>query len=312
MARDGYYGGWPRYVPVAERRAKSAKEAKKMLKNGQKTNPVMIVGRTIASTFWGKAWCQNLESYSDFANRLPRGRTYVRNGSVIDLQIIPGSIQALVMGSLLYKIKISIVPMAQEKWQTLVKQCAGHIDSVVELLQGKFSKAVMTTMTEAKYGLFPKPAEIKLNCSCPDWADMCKHVAAVMYGVGACLDSKPEWLFTLRQVDHLDLIAKAVSLDSFSGIVSDTVIADEDLSDIFGIELVDQSNISERELPKPIVSKQTKRKSSTGPKAKIKPKAIKNIKTKKATSVEAKKAVLKKVAKSPVRKSKTKRIDKNL
>ncbi len=285
-----HYGGWPRYVPVAERRAKAAKAAKKMLKNGQKTNPIVITGRTIASTFWGKAWCQNLESYSDFENRLPRGRTYMRNGSVIDLQVIPGAIQALVIGSSLYEIMISIVPMTQEKWQSLVKNCSGHIDSVVELLQGKFSKAVMTTMTETQHGLFPNPAEIKLSCSCPDWADMCKHVAAVMYGVGACLDHKPEWLFTLRQVDHLDLIARAVSLDSFSdAIVSDTTIAEEELSDIFGIDIVGQSEILKKKTLKV--------------KTKSKAKKAKKAKTVKA---KAKKASVKKVVKALVRKAKTK------
>src|SRR5665213_273756 len=93
------YGFRP-YVPVAERRAKAARELAKLAKkHGQASSPVRLDGRKIASTFWGKAWCDNLEAYSDYANRLPRGRTYLRNGSVIDLRIEPGKVQALVCGS---------------------------------------------------------------------------------------------------------------------------------------------------------------------------------------------------------------------
>src|SRR6516165_2714205 len=96
--------GFRPYVPVAQRRAQAAREVAKRQKKGQTVSPVVIEGRAIATTFWGKAWCDNLESYSDFANRLPRGRTYVRNGSVIDLQITPGQIKALVSGSEIYKV----------------------------------------------------------------------------------------------------------------------------------------------------------------------------------------------------------------
>lgn len=239
-----WYGGWPRYVPVAERRAKAAKLAKKRLKAGEVLNPVVIAGRKIASTFWGKAWCDHLESHSDYENRLPRGRTYVRNGSVIDLKVMKGSISALVAGSSVYKVNIAVTPLSQDHWKRLVKACSGQIDSVIELLQGKFSKSVMEVITEPKQGLFPKPNEIKLSCSCPDWADMCKHVAAVLYGVGACLDHQPDWLFLLREVDHMDLISSADITDVLSRAqVPDTTLADEDLSSIFGIEMEAVSKI---------------------------------------------------------------------
>ena len=180
--------------------------------------PIVLEGRSIANTFWGKAWCKNLESYSDYSNRLPRGRTYVRNGSVIDLKMAAGEITALVSGSSIYKVKIAIAKVVANKWNKIVDECAGKIDSLIELLQGKFSKAVMEIITDPKKGLFPDPKEIKLSCSCPDWADMCKHVAAVLYGVGARLDNRPEELFMLRQADHIELIAKAgtTSLDSNS------------------------------------------------------------------------------------------------
>jgi len=177
--------------------------------------------------------------YSDFENRLPRGRSYVRNGSVMDLQVAPGEITGLVAGASMYKVNIRISKVVTEKWNTIVSDCSGKIDSLIELLQGKFSKAVMEIITNPDKGLFPHPSEIKLNCSCPDWADMCKHVAAVLYGVGARLDNKPEELFLLRQADHVELIAVAetASIAKTKSDHSDEVLADTDLSSLFGIEM---------------------------------------------------------------------------
>src|ERR1700733_8406358 len=203
------YWGWKPYVSVAERRRKAAREMAQRKKQGYAVAPVTIEGRAIVKTFWGKAWCDNLERYSDFANRLPRGRTYVRNGSVVDLQIQPGSIQALVSGSQLYEVTLKIAPVAKHRWKSICEDCAGAIDSLVELLQGRFSKGVMERICRQSQGLFPSPAEIKLSCSCADWAGMCKHVAAVLYGVGARFDHEPELLFRLREVDEKDLIVKA-------------------------------------------------------------------------------------------------------
>ncbi len=251
-----YYDSWPKYVPVAVRRANAEKEVKKRLNNGQKANPIVIEGRKIARTFWGEAWCNNLELYSDYANRLPRGRTYVRNGSVVDLQITQGRVKALVSGSELYEIDIVIEPMVSTKWKTLVETCTGQIESLIELLQGKFSKSVMGIITQPTHGLFPHPQEIKLTCSCPDWADMCKHVAATLYGVGALLDKQPELLFTLRQVDHLDLIG---SMGDANALLNNenkaNQVADDDLSAIFGIELDSAVELIEKKLkPKPKVT----------------------------------------------------------
>src|ERR1700686_1859147 len=131
------------YVSAAQKRLRAQKAVKVLEKNGQKMNPVRIDGRSIARSFWGKAWCQNLESYSDYANRLPRGRSYVRSGAVIDLQIEPGQLRARVQGSSLYTVTIGIGPVEPARWKTIVGACSGKIDSVVELLQGKLSKAVM-------------------------------------------------------------------------------------------------------------------------------------------------------------------------
>lgn len=227
------------YVSVAKRRANAAREVSKLQKNGQKIEPVVIEGRKIATTFWGQSWCKNLEAYSDFSNRLPRGRTYVCNGSVVDLQIEPGKITALVSGSSLYRIAIDIDKLPTAAWTTIRRECAGQIGSIVELLQGRLSKHVMEIVTQPNDGLFPKPKEIRMKCSCPDWAGLCKHLAAVLYGVGARLDRRPELLFHLRQVDHIELIEQAVEADSgrTSAKANKTTIAAGDLADVFGIDI---------------------------------------------------------------------------
>ena len=255
----GYYSKyerWPRYVSVAERKEKAAKHIAKLEKKGTELNPVVIEGRTIAKTFWGKAWCDNLEAYSDFDSRLPRGRTYARNGSIIDLQLTKGQVKAQVMGSSLYKVTIDIKPIAQNKWKALVEACAGKIDSLIELLQGKFSKAVMEILTEKENGLFPKPQEITMKCSCPDYADMCKHIAAVLYGVGAKLDTHPEGLFDLRHVDHVDLLTKASQGSAFiQNQTGDNLLEDTELSSLFGIEMASENSktIKQEDTPvKPI------------------------------------------------------------
>ena len=231
--------GWKPYVSVAERRRQAEREMAKLRQKGHPHSPVTIQGRQLGTTFWGKAWCDNLESYSDFANRLPRGRTYVRNGSVVDLQVNGGEIRAMVMGSEMYNVTVTVSPIPKAHWSAICKDCSGSIDSLVELLQGRLSKAVMERVCQQKAGLFPAPSEIKLSCSCPDWADMCKHVAAVLYGIGARLDEQPELAFTLRAVDHAELIVSAAKGRSLStkAPASAKVLDDGDLSALFGLEM---------------------------------------------------------------------------
>ena len=233
--------GWRPYVSVAQRRANATRELAKLAgKTGKTALPVLLDGRKIASTFWGKAWCDNLEAYSDYANRLPRGRSYIRNGSVVDLQISQGKVTALVSGSELYKIEIKIKPLAASLWKSIQTECAGKIDSLIELLQGKLSSSVMQIVTRPERGLFPAPKEIDLDCSCPDWADLCKHVAASLYGVGARLDQNPDLLFLLRGVDPSELISRASASEAVRQAVPAEGIpqmADKELAEVFGIEL---------------------------------------------------------------------------
>ncbi len=231
------YMQWAPYVPVAERRKKAAAEMAKLAKKGQTISPVRIEGRAITTTVWGKAWCANMEHYSDFSNRLPRGRTYVRNGSVVDLQISPGKVEARVSGSSIYRTTITVKPLAAATWQKLCTDCAGGIDSLVELLQGRFAKGVMERLCRQGDGLFPVPKDIHFDCSCPDGAYMCKHVAAVLYGIGARFDHQPELLFTLRQVDAADLLAKAGSGVATATAASERTLAGEDVGALFGLEM---------------------------------------------------------------------------
>ena len=249
---NDYYYGFKDYVSVAQRRQQAARQLTKLNKKGRQTSPITIDGRKIATTFWGKAWCDNLERYSDYANRLPRGRSYVRNGTVIDLQIAPGVVTALVSGSALYTVKIDVRSVARSRWRSIRTDCSGAIDSVIELLQGRLSDAVMARLCNPKTGLFPSPADIGFACSCPDWASMCKHVAAVLYGIGARLDHQPELLFTLRRVEHEELIAKAgAGLSSTStGTAGTKVLAAENLSEMFGIEMAEPAGRSAGSLAK--------------------------------------------------------------
>lgn len=227
---------WKPYVPVAERRAQALKKMEKLRKKGKVIHPITIEGRTIAASFWGKKWCDHLESFSDYENRLPRGRTYVRNGSVCHLDVTSGEVEALVSGSSLYKVSVRIKTLPNKTWAAIKKKCAGQIGSMLELLQGKFSDQVMAIVTDPGTGLFPHEKEIEYNCSCPDWAHMCKHVAAVFYGIGNRLDHEPELLFTLRGVDPQELVSAELALPIAQG-AQEGVIGDDALSGIFGIDL---------------------------------------------------------------------------
>lgn len=240
---------WIPYVPVAEQRDRSRREMAKLKKKGKQVQPIEIEGRAIARSFWGRGWCGHLESFADFANRLPRGRRYARNGSVCHLEIRPGRVEAIVSGSELYDVTIKITQLKAAAWTSIKAKCAGQIGSMLELLQGKLSREVMSVVAERDHGLFPKPREIHLDCSCPDWATMCKHVAAALYGVGNRLDHQPDLLFLLRDVDAAELIATEIALPGREA--ASDVLADEALSDIFGIDLdTEDDTFAVPEVPK--------------------------------------------------------------
>lgn len=243
--------GWAPYVPVAVRRAKALKQLEKMKKKGFKVQPVQLSGRKIADSFWGKGWCEHMESFSDYANRLPRGRSYVRNGSVCHLEIKPGRIEAIVSGSSLYNVAITITPIVKNKWESVKNSCTGRISSLIDLLRGKLDRGVMEVVSDRKDGLFPLPGEMKFDCDCPDWAGMCKHVAAVLYGVGARLDYSPEMLFLLRGVNHEELVdvSAVVSVAAKAG-TSRRRIAETGLAEVFGVEMAEAGeNIKQEVTP---------------------------------------------------------------
>ena len=277
------YGDYPPYVSVAERARISQKKIESYRKRGRKMSPVEVNGRVIATSFWGKAWCDNLEAYSDISNRLPRGKSYLRSGAVIDLQVEKGQVKALVSGSSVYNIVVKIRSLAPQKWQSIKKTSGQSIGSVVELLQGRLSNAVMTVVTNPKEGLFPALSEIDMSCDCPDYAVVCKHVAAALFGVGARFDASPELLFLLRGVDHLELVNHAVGGALNQKLAGKQEVFDhESLENIFGIEIDTGNSTAGLNEPKPKPKKKAK--------PKLKPKPIKKVSTKKSLALKKKKA----------------------
>jgi uncharacterized Zn finger protein len=298
-----WYNAYPKYVSVAERKAKIEKQLKKLKKDKNKFEPVVIAGRSIAKTFWGTAWCDNIESYRDYAYRLERGRSYVRHGAVIDLKINAGNVNALVCGSRNYTVKITVAPAPSEQWKLLLKQCAGKINSLIELLQGKISKSIMEIIAKNENGLFPTNNEIKFSCSCPDSAIVCKHVSAVLYGIGARLDTEPEKLFLLRSVDHTELFMHAVQNNNLATQTAQSSPLDGDLSQIFGIEISTQEQKkakSPKIIPAKVDAAEKTKIKKTAIKPEPKPKPKKKTTKKKSTT---KKNVT--TQKSPATKKKT-------
>ncbi|MFI4918739.1 MAG: hypothetical protein ACHP65_04205 [Legionellales bacterium] len=229
---------WAPYVPVAKRREQAAAKMKKLQKQGQHIQPIEIQGRKIVTHFWGNAWCEHIESFCDYNNRLPRGRTYVRNGSVCHLAINTGIIDAFVSGSSIYKVSIAIKPLSADKWQMMKQMCTGQISSLIDLLSGKLSRGVMDVVCEPNKGLFPLKHELSLSCNCPDGALLCKHLAATLYGVGARLDNDPVQLFKLRGVNFEELIDvnQAISEATSGRAGKRKRLDDSSVSDLFQLD----------------------------------------------------------------------------
>ncbi|HBM16141.1 MAG TPA: hypothetical protein DD381_07370 [Lentisphaeria bacterium] len=250
--------GYPEYESAAERREKAVRNLAKLQSKGKHgdLSPIVIEGTKIAKSWWGKAWCENLESYADYSNRIGRGRSYVKNGLVIDLKISKGLVTALVMGSSStpYKIEISIKTLESKVWSNLKEKLKNKFDSLQTLLCGEFPEDLKHVFSSKDFGFFPSPKEIKMDCSCPDYASLCKHLAAVLYGVGAKLDSKSELIFTLRGVDVNELTASV--MEEQKKVITEKVtkakkskkiieIEDTEMSAVFGIDIqVETQNIA--------------------------------------------------------------------
>jgi uncharacterized Zn finger protein len=228
-----YHETWPEYVPVAKRREVAQRQVGLLRRLGIRVQPVQVRGSQVASSVWGKAWCHHLESFSDYANRLPRGRSYVRHDAVVHLELDQGMIRAFVHGTETYYVEIAIATLAAERWQDICRRCRGRIDSLLALLEGRIDHGVMAVVADRRQGLLPMPGEIRFACSCPDRARMCKHVAATLYGVGHRLDTEPGLLFELRGVSPDDLLGGATAT------AHDDDLAGEDLAAIFGVEMDD-------------------------------------------------------------------------
>lgn len=285
----GYRSRWPRYVSVAEKRAKAAKKLKQLKKKNPGMKPITIEGRAIATTWWGKSWNLNLEGYADYSNRIGRGRSYLRHGAVLDLQLDSGKVESLVQGSRVkpYSVSIKIKAVKKKVWQEIKAACGDKLDSLQGLLAGRFPKALGDIFMAQGKGLFPSPKEIEFSCSCPDWAYMCKHVAATLYGIGARLDEDPGLFFKLRKVKMKDLVTGAVK-DSARKLLKKAekktgrIIADADLSDVFGIDMEGPVNSGK---------KRAKTARKTPAAKKLEKKAPKKTKARSAAGKPRKKAV---------------------
>jgi len=256
MGRYSYR--FPKYVSVAEKKAKAEKKIKQLRKKHPDISPIYVKGNKLAESWWGISWNKNLESYADYSNRIGRGRSYVRHGAVLDLKIEPGKIISLVQGAVSkpYTIEITIKKIKKSIWENIIKKCQGKINSLNALLDGKLPESMINILTSKDKGIFPSPDEIEFNCSCPDWAYMCKHIAATLYGVGTRLDKTPALFFTLRGVNMDNLISMAIQKETEQLIQKSKIkktkriISDADLSSTFGIDF-DDSPISA--ITKPLV-----------------------------------------------------------
>ena len=245
---------YPRYISVAEKKANAARKLKQLRKKDPAVQPIVLEGWAIAKTWWGKSWNLNLERYADYSNRIGRGRSYVRHGAVLDLQIGAGQVKSLVQGSRTkpYSVTIKIKGITNAIWENMKAACAGKLDSLPELLRGKFPKTLGEVFTAQGRGLFPSPQEIGFDCSCPDWAYMCKHVAATLYGIGTRLDDDAGLFFKLRKVKIDDLIQQTLKDQSYKLLekaekMSSGKIAESDLSGMFGIDMEETMDL---DLPK--------------------------------------------------------------
>lgn len=199
-------------------------------------------GKKLARNFWGQAWQRYLESYADYESRLPRGRSYLKQGHVYNLAISPGLVTAEVTGQSIYEVAVRIRPLEQATWRAIQSACSGRVASLLDLLSGKLSDEVMQAITNQEDGLFPASREIHVQCNCPDHADLCKHGAAVLYAIGLMFDKQPATFFELRGVNPAELMQQAADTLNSPETGDVTILPDSDLQALFGIELEDPPN----------------------------------------------------------------------
>lgn len=266
----GWGWGYPEYVPVAEKKRRAIQKLAELQKKNSAIRPVIIQGTALVRSWWGKAWNTNLERYADYHNRIGRGKSYVRHGAVLDLQIEKGSIAALVQGSRAkpYKISVHVKTLQPRVWQEIKAACGGRLESLQDLAAGVLPRGLGDIFLSKDTGLFPSPKEISFKCSCPDWASMCKHIAATLYGIGARLDDDPMLFFTLRDVDVQELVRHTVTeqtdkLLKKAGKKSGRVLEHANLSELFGIDF-DPAGMAPA-LPGPVAKKQAIAKAPEAP-----------------------------------------------
>ena len=226
------------YTTVASLKARAAR-ATKTLKDAEPVIPHPHT-RKMCLTWWGQEWCNNLESYADYRSRLERGRRYVRSNTVVDLKIFANQVKAKVQGTDLYEVTVDFAKPKPADIEKIKKLTGNRIANVEMLLKGNFPDELKELFTQNKPGLFPTPEEIKFDCDCLDWADMCKHVAAVMYGIGIRIDADPLQFFKLRGIDIDEFLTQVVD-DKVANMLknidvkSDRIMKDANVATIFGI-----------------------------------------------------------------------------
>lgn len=235
----GYYS-FQKPPTIDELKEKARKATKK------EYHPVVLSSRTISSSWWGKAWCSNIDLYADQYNRLDRGKKYVRADCVVDLEINGGTVEAKVVGSRKtpYDVKVTIDPIKAENYERITSIAEGKLKSMEALESGEFPKEYQELFTMKESGLFPKLGEIHFYCSCPDSSRICKHIAAVLYAIGSRLDDDPFLFFSLRGIDVKEFAGRIIKKEAariWQGVESkldkERVISEDEARHLFGYEI---------------------------------------------------------------------------
>ncbi len=219
-----------RPLRAAELGALAARRLEELRAAGEELCPVVGRGRALASHFWGKAWMRHLAACEAGGLCLAPGRTLLRHGCLLDVQLAPGRIRARVSALRLEEVELQLAPLDEERLEQLVQLCQGRIDSLVSLMEGRVDEAVLAPLCDPQGGLLPEPADWKMSCSCADWAEPCPHAAAAIYAAGVLIDADPSLLFTLRSLDPAVLLRPVPQAEAAE-------FSADELGRLFGIEL---------------------------------------------------------------------------